>query len=352
MTRTLPIPDPRRIVLIKPSALGDIMHSLPVLSALRVRFPSAHLAWLVNRAYEPLLRGHPDLDATIPFDRGLFRSGWRSGCAATYGFVRDLRARRFDMAIDLQGLLRSGILAFLTGAPVRLGLTSSREGGTLFHTHRIHDGGRVVHAVERYWRVVEALGGGDLPKRFRLPIAAEDRAWARERLADFPRPWIAVGVGSRWLTKRWLPAHFAELVRRAQQRFGGTAIFIGTPDERPLAEQTAAAIAGPALQLTGETRLTQLAGVLAEADVVLANDTGPLHLAVALGKPIVAPYTCTEVRRTGPFGQFDRAAATTVWCRGSEVQHCARLECMSELVPDRLWPILERVLFSCDRLSA
>ena len=248
--------------------------------------------------------------------------------------------------------MRTGILSFVTGAPVRLGLSSTREGGSLFHTHRIHDGGRVVHAVERYWRIVEALGGGDLPKRFRLPIAAEARSWARERLADCPRPWIAVGVGSRWLTKRWLPTHFAEIVRRAQQRFGGTAIFIGTPDERSLAEQTAASIAGPAAQLTGETSLVQLAGVLAESDVVVANDTGPLHLAVALGKPVVAPYTCTQVRKTGPFGQFERAAETTVWCRGSELQKCARLECMSELTPDRLWPLLEQVLSTCNRLSA
>src|ERR1700722_17581274 len=105
MTRTIPIPDPRRIVLIKPSALGDIMHSLPVLAALRVRFPSAHLAWLVNRTYEAVLKGHPDLDATIPFDRGLFRAGWRQGTEATYRFVRDLRSRRFDLAIDLQGLM-------------------------------------------------------------------------------------------------------------------------------------------------------------------------------------------------------------------------------------------------------
>src|SRR5215813_6039239 len=129
MTRRPSILDrePRRIVLIKPSALGDIMHSLPVLSALRVLYPSAHLAWLVNRAYEPLLREHPDLDETIPFDRGLFRGGWRAGCAGTYRFLRDLRARRFDVAIDLQGLLRTGILSLMTGAPVRIGLTSARE---------------------------------------------------------------------------------------------------------------------------------------------------------------------------------------------------------------------------------
>ena len=354
MTRRPPIleREPRRIVQIKPSARGDIMHSLPVLlrppCVRSTRRP--HLAWLVNRTYEPILRNHPDLDATIAFDRGLFRGGWRAGCAGTYRFFRDLRSRRFDVAIDLQGLLRTGSPSRTsTGAPVRIGLTTAREGGNLFHTHRVNDRTPIVHAVERYWRVVTALGGGDLPIRFKLPIAPETRSRMIERLADSPRPWIAVGVGSRWLTKRWLPSHFAEILRRAQNRFGGTALFLGTPDERPLAEQTAAAIPGPSVQLAGATSLVELAAVLAESDVVVANDTGPLHLAVALGKPVVAPYTCTQVRKTGPFGQFERAAETTIWCRGRELRQCSRLECMAELGPDRLGPILEQVLSSCSR---
>src|SRR5262245_22105729 len=119
---------PRRIALIKPSALGDIMHSLPVLSALRRRFPDAHITWIVNRLYEPLLRDHPDLDATLPFDRHLMRGGFLKGTIAFAGYLSLLREQQFDMVIDLQGLLRTGIMALATGAKRRLGLASAREG--------------------------------------------------------------------------------------------------------------------------------------------------------------------------------------------------------------------------------
>src|SRR5437763_10977837 len=113
-----PLPDcsPRRLALIKPSALGDIMHSLPVLTALRRRFPHAHITWVVNRLYEPLLRGHPDLDATLPFDRQLMRGGWIRGALAFSRFLQDLRGCQFDLVLDLQGLLRTGLMSLASGA--------------------------------------------------------------------------------------------------------------------------------------------------------------------------------------------------------------------------------------------
>ena len=120
----------RRIVLIKPSALGDIIHALPVLTALRRRFPAAHIAWVVNHSYEPLLKGHPDLDETIPFERGR-RGGW-SALKYNAGFLAGLRRRRFDLVVDLQGLLRSGLMTFATGATRRVGLGSAREGASWF----------------------------------------------------------------------------------------------------------------------------------------------------------------------------------------------------------------------------
>jgi len=324
---------PSRIAIVKPSALGDILHSLPVLTALRRRFPNAHMTWLVNRSYEVLLQGHPDLDATLPFDRHPYRAGIVAGFRNQSAFRRNLRGANFDLAIDLQGLFRSGLLAWLSGAKTRVGLSSAREGSRMFYTHVIQDGGFEVHAVDRYWKVVEAFGDAPATKSFALPVQPEARRWVEQRLAGLPRPWLAVGAGARWLTKRWPPAHFAELVRRAQGRFGGTALLIGTPDERPLAEDAANLIAGPKQIFAGETNLSQLTALLAVSDVVVANDTGPLHLAVALGRPVVAPYTCTSVRKTGPYGQFHRAIETKVWCQGREVRTCSRLECMAELTP-------------------
>jgi ADP-heptose:LPS heptosyltransferase len=248
------------------------------------------------------------------------------------------------MVIDLQGLFRTGLMTVASGASMRIGLASAREGAMFCYSHRVEDRTVVTHAVDRYWRVIEALGDAPAVKTFHVPISPDARQWAKESLQRHPRPWLAIGVGSRWLTKRWPPTHFAALIQRAQAQYGGTAIFIGTPEEADLARQSAALVPGPTCQLTGATTLPQLVAILAEADVMIANDTGPLHLAVALGRPVVAPYTCTRVEKTGPFGQMDRGIETSVWCKGSYLKACPRMECMAELTPDRLWPALEMIL--------
>jgi heptosyltransferase-1 len=341
----------RRIGLIKPSALGDIVHSLPVLSALRRRFPSAHITWVVNRVYEPILQGHPHLDATLAFDRSAVRRGFWGGVRAFLGFLGVLRRQRFDVVLDLQGLLRTGLMTVATGASRRVGLATAREGATWFYTDRVPvPDFQATHAVDRYWLVAEALGAGG-PREFIVPLQPDARAWADGVLRALARPWIAVGPGSRWLTKRWPPQHFAELARRAQVRFGGTVVLVGTPDEAPLSAAVRDHLVGPALDLTGMTSLAQLAALLARVDAMTANDTGPLHLAAALGRPVVAPYTCTKVARTGPYGPNGLAVESRVWCQGSYLKRCPRMECMTELTPDRLWPLLCEVLQSWESRS-
>jgi lipopolysaccharide heptosyltransferase I len=340
----------RRIALLKPSALGDIIHSLPVLTALRRRYPDAHITWIVNRAYEPLLNGHPHLNATLPFDRGVARKGWLRAAKAYGGFLAELRRQRFDLVLDLQGLLRSGLICMATGATRRVGLSTSREGARWFYTDVVPvPDFNALHAVDRYWLIAEALGAGKLPKSFVLPESEEARAWALEKLQGCARPWLMAAVGSRWMTKRWPPAHFAALLNHAQERFGGTAVFVGGGGDRSIAGQTATQLSGAFRDLTGTTSLPQLAAVLALADVMLANDTGPLHLAAALGRPIVAPYTCTKIQLNGPYGAEAGARETKVWCQGSYLKRCSRLECMAELTPGRLQPILQEILQTWQR---
>jgi lipopolysaccharide heptosyltransferase I len=344
-----------RIALIKPSSLGDIAHSLPVLTALRQRFPTAHIAWVVNRSFAPLLQDHPDLDEVIRFDRRPAKSRWPHVALNWIRFLRRLRREEFNLVIDLQGLARSGIMTAATRAPRRVGLGTAREGARFAYTDVIPVPTRTpLHAVDRYWLVMEALGAADCAKQFRVPISDEARRWALDALREFPRPWLVFGVGARWETKRWLPAHFADLASRAQRRWGGTIAFIGGADETALAAEVRKSLPGQTLDWTGKTTLPQLAAILESADVVVANDTGPLHLAVALGRPVVAPYTCTQIARTGPYGAELNAVETTVWCRGSCIRQCSRLDCMADLTPDRLWPILERHLSAWEskRLSA
>lgn len=345
-----------RIALIKPSALGDIVHALPVLSALRERFPKAHILWVVHRSYAGLLEGHPELNEVLSFDRGHGLNRWLAGTAELIHVARLLRSKRCDLVVDLQGLLRTGWLTWFSGAERRVGLFSAREGSAWAYTDCLHDPlGRSVdqmHAVDRYWLVAEALGVGHAPKRFVLPMPDSERAWAWQRLADWPRPWIMVHLGTRWETKRWPVAHFAELAGRAVRRFGGSVILVGSGSEAALGDALIRRFSGPILNLIGQTTLKQLAAVLEQADIMLSNDSGPLHLAAALGRPVVAPFTCTSVTRTGPFGQLGHAVATRVWCAASYRRRCGRLECMSELTPDRLWPIVEGHLLAWHRQTA
>jgi lipopolysaccharide heptosyltransferase I len=340
----------RRIALIKPSSLGDIIHSLPVLTALRRRFPHAYIAWIVNRSYELLLRGHPDLDEVIPFDRTHSAGDLRAALLRHLQFCRQLRDRSFDLVIDLQGLFRSAVISLISGAGRRVGLSAAREGAPWFYTDVVPVADvNAIHAVDRYWLAAEALGAGAGPKQFTVPVSTADRDWAETALAGCPRPWLMVGVGSRWETKRWPLEHFTTLLRKAQERYGGTAVFVGGRDESLLARKVARRLHGSFCDLTGQTILPHLAAVLEQADVMIANDTGPLHLAAALGRPVVAPYTCTKVLLNGPYGAERGTVETRVWCQGSYLKRCDRLECMTELTPFRLWPILQEVLHAWEQ---
>jgi lipopolysaccharide heptosyltransferase I len=343
---------PRRIAIIKPSALGDIVHSLPVLTAVRQRYPHAHIAWVVNRSYQGLLQGHPDLDAVLPFDRSASRGGPVKAALTYGGFLRAFRRQQFDLVLDLQGLFRTGLMAAASGAARRVGLSTAREGAVWFYSDAVPVADfDAIHAVDRYWLIARALGTRDGPKQFRVPIAEEAKRWAADLLGECPRPWLFFGVGSRWMTKRWPPEHFAVLARKAQEYAGGTVLFVGSGEESSLAQATARRLTRPVRDLTGQTTLPQLAALLARATVMVANDTGPLHLAAALGRPVVAPYTCTRVLLNGPYGAEQGAVESAIWCQGSYLKKCNRLECMAELQPERLWPILQGILESWQRSS-
>lgn len=327
---------PRRVCLIKPSSLGDVVHALPVLSSLRARWPDAHLAWVVNRGLRGLLDGHPHLDEVIPFDRAKVGFGPR-GLLEFGRFLADLRRRRFDLAIDLQGLLRSGLMTAATGSPVRIGLAGAREGAARFYTHAIAMPPGEIHAVDKLMRVAESLGG-DREARFQVACRAEDRQWAGQVLAATRPPRLVLNVGARWLTKRWPPSSFASVARRAVHERGASLIAVGSPEDRPLVDDLIAALGSiPILDLSGQTTLPRLAAILEAADCVLSNDTGPLHLAAATGVRVVGVYTCTSPEKTGPYGPNAEAVASRIWCAASCVKSCGRMECMTELGPDRVW---------------
>ncbi len=331
---------PSRVCIIKPSSLGDVIHALPILAALRERWPAAHLAWVVNRPFHDVLQGHSDLDELIIYNRG--GKGFDPlGIMGSLGLCRKLRRGRFDLTIDLQGLLRSALMTAATNAKVRIGVADAREGARWFYTDLIDAPRLGLHAVERVQRVARALSADASKPQFNLPIQAADRRWAREVLAEMPTPRIVLNVGARWETKRWPPPHFAAIGRRASQELGAGLIAVGSAADRPLVDQLVRAMGPvPILDLCGRTSLLELAALAAESDLFVSNDTGPLHLAAAAGARVIGIYTCTSPQLTGPFGARVATVQSCVWCAPSFVKKCYRLDCMSELTPNRVWPII------------
>jgi heptosyltransferase I len=338
----LPHP-PQRVAILKPSALGDIAHSLPFLDRARRSWPEAHITWVVNRGFAGLLENHPQLDAVLPFDRGTFRGSVWGSARYAWQFLNTLRRERFDLVVDLQGLLRTGLMCAGSGTPVRVGFAAAREGARHFLTHTVHiPDAESLHAVDRYLRLADFLGLPPSPVRFVLPVAAHEADDVARLLTPYPRPWVAVALGAKWRTKRWPVPHFAETLTAAN---AGTAVLVGGPEDASLAAEFQAIYPGPTLDMIGKTSLPKLVAVLKAVDVMFSNDTGPMHVAVALGTKCVGPYTCTKITKHGPYGQFERAAETRVPCAGSYVRDCPHgLRCFEELQPSRMIPLLQTAL--------
>lgn len=338
---------PERVCLIKPSALGDVTNAFSTLSALRTLWPEASISWVVNRGLRGLVDGHPQIDHVIEYDRAASGKGLR-GVRSLGRLVAELRRPRFDLAIDLQGLLRSGLMTAATGAPVRVGLADAREGATWFYTHKIVPPGSrdQAHAVDRLLAVARAFGADVSRPKSLTAVTEADRAWARGVLAGVARPRLGLNLGARWETKRWRPEHFAEIARRAVETRGAGIFALGAPEDREAVKEFAARLAPiPIIDLCGRTSLSQLAALAEEADVIVSNDTGPLHLAAATGARVVGVYTCTSPALNGPYGPLAASVQSKVWCAGSYKVRCPhQFECMDELGPERVWPVVQAQL--------
>jgi lipopolysaccharide heptosyltransferase I len=332
---------PQRILLIKPSSLGDIVHALPVLALLRDAYPRAHIAWLAGLSFAPLLEAHPLLDEVIPFDRARFGRMLRSPaiCGEFLAFVRGIRARRFDLVIDLQGLLRSAYLAWTSGAARRVGFAHARELAPLFYTHRVRVPQTARHAVDQNLHIAAALG---LPTnsapRFPLGLRPEERQAAAETLATLlppgDRTFIAVLIGARWDTKLWRAERIANLIDRLHARGYPRCILLGGPGDAPLAADVRAAGRSEIADLVGRTSLRQLAALLERAALVVTLDSGPMHIAAALERPIVALFGPTDPARCGPHASQTRIAATPIACAPCYQRRCWHHSCMNWLQVD------------------
>ena len=297
--------------------MGDVLHALPVLVKLRARFPDARIDWLVTPENAELVRHHPALAGVVIFERK------GAGVTAWLRLLRELRHARYDLAIDLQGLLRSAVFSIATRAPVRIGFdrplpqkhgwSGAREGSWLACTHRIAIPTLDVHAIDRYLWLAPLLGLDDAPPDLRVHLAAGAEENAVRLLSEHRLDKFAVLVpGTKWETKHWQPEQFAGTGRALAERGFGVVV-AGSPGERALCAAVASQCPG-AVDLCGKTSLTELAALLKRAAVVVTNDSGPMHLAVALGRPVVGVFGPTDPVRVGPYRRMESVVRAGVAC--------------------------------------
>ena len=300
-----------RILIVKPSSLGDVVHALPTVNLIRKRFPDAHLAWLINNELASLLKKCPLINERIEF--------YRRDYAKLGALLARLHRKNFDVAIDLQGLFRRGVMTWATRAPRRIGLSDAREGARLFYTE-IANVPR-AHAVDRYLFAARHLGCADVPVEF--PLGVDERT--REGL-------IAVNPSARWKTKLWGADKFAELIRRLPR---DRVVLTGSAAEREQLET----IAQGCRNLAGQTDLFELAELYRRCAVVITNDSGPMHVAAAVGTPVVAIFGPTDPALTGPYGKKHAVLRAGIPCSPCFKDYCANpihMECMKLVTVDQV----------------
>jgi len=284
-----------KILVVRLSSLGDILHTLPGVAALREAFPSARIDWVVQRKWASLLEGCAAVNSVIPFDP--IPIGRVVAC------VRRLRATRYDVAVDFQGLYKSALLTYFSGARRRVGFdwqSSWESGASSFYTERVKGGG--PHRVEKNLSLVEALGvARPAEPQFPLRVPVDAACKIKERLASQGiREYWVVAPAAGWGSKTWPAARYAAVCRELEKRHGWRAVIAAGPGEQQLGRDVRDASA-PSQAVRLETSLLELVALLASARCVLGADTGPLHLAAALGVPVVGLYGATDPAQTGPF---------------------------------------------------
>ena len=306
---------PRTIALVKLSALGDVVHATPVVEALADALPAARITWVVERREAALLRDHPRLEEVVTVDtRAWRRARTPEAALALFRTLRELRgrlrAKRFDVALDLQGLVKSGAVTAATGAPMRIGFAAGfrRERASgLFTNRHVTPPPSAHHVVEQNLSLLAPLGVTPGRAVFRLPTreAAESRVeefFASAGLKPHGRV-VVLNPGAGKPAKRWPVERFAELAARLGREAIGRVLVLWGPGDarsaRAIAEAPGAVLAPP-------TDLDELIAVARRASIVVAGDTGPLHVAAALGTPCIGLYGPTSVERNGPYGPGHR----------------------------------------------
>lgn len=363
----------QRILLIKPSAVGDVIHTLPVLAKLRQRYPSARIDWVLTPPIAELIGHHPALSHVVVFDRGALARDWRGWFGGLGRMLAELWRTRYDLVLDLHGQFRSAVLTMATHAPVRLGFdrphhgprspldrqlianayrhgwTGTREGAWLAYTHRIPLPRSDIHAVDRYLELTPMLGLDEGPADFQVPIPSRAESHIEALLSRHgvrSQSFVVVVPGTIWPTKHWTIEGFAAVARYLRGT-GRAVVLAGSASERQRC-QTVEQLAPGVLNLAGQTTLSELAALIRRAELCVTNDSGSMHLTVALNRPVVSVFGPTDEVWIGPYRQLDavvRVQKECAPCYFRQLSACPHDHaCMREVTPGMVIDRIERVL--------
>jgi len=334
-----------RFLVIRLSSIGDIVHALPAVAALGESFPQAEIHWLIEKRYAPLLAGNRSVHRIIPLDTLSWRGSIPrlSVLAEMVKTLIGLRESAYEAAVDFQGLWKSAIIALLAGAKARVGLAGPwlREpGAAVLYTARVPVAGR--HVVEESLALVEHLGARVGVWQFPLPHTPEAEQYVDDQLARLEaRDFVIINPGGGWKAKRWAPENYALLLRHLEARFSGKFLLTGSPEEDELISGILKS-AGTKRAFYFPSDVVQFIALARRAKLFLGGDTGPLHLAAAVGTPLVAIHGPTDPARNGPFNKTDialynqapvnhsRRDANAAYIEGISV------ECVEAAIEDRL----------------
>jgi 3-deoxy-D-manno-octulosonic-acid transferase/heptosyltransferase-1 len=339
---------PQHILIVKLSAIGDVIHTLPALNAIRRHYPRAHITWLVEEAAAGLLIGHTALDRVLVSRRKQWLQGFRGPhrrrhMRAMLAFVKELRDTRYDMILDFQAALKGSVLIALARGTRKIGFGKGlehQEHSHHFLNEKVPAVDMEIHALTRGLIMLEQIGIPVDRIAYGLPISAGDRERIAQLLAAAGvapgEKLVALNPVAQWETKLWENQKFAALADQLIERYDVPVVFSGGPADRSIVAKITARMKHRAIDLTGRTSLMELAALYERATCLVSTDTGPMHLGAAVGIPVVALFGPTAPWRTGPFGQGHRIVRTACPCAPCFQRQCKTTHCMTGITIEQV----------------
>lgn len=298
----------RKILIVKLSAVGDVVHTIPCLMALREAFPEAHIGWVVEELSANLLEYHPAIDSLHVIPKKRWRKHFfRSFNSEIKPFIQDIRAKKYDTAIDFQGLTKSGLFAYLSGAKIRIGFgdKDGRELNKLFTNTKITPLENERHVIERNLSLLSALGISRPKINFSIPLTHEDRRYIGEWLTQYnvAHGFVILNPGAGWVTKRLPLQKFIELGERVSKELGREIVLTWGPGEEDVVSEIKMGIEkrGGIARVAPRTTFRQICALIEQSDAFVGGDTGPTHIAAAFDVPVVSFFGASDAKRNEPF---------------------------------------------------